>query len=174
MLLKKFIRAKKLNLNHGSWGDDKLRSKDFPLSKKGGKTYPLTRQWRWRITTLEAEGRKFRLMTTYHKVVPEFCAVLAEDLNKDSRIIARLEFHATHDGWHAHPYCGDFDIVLSGITKPLGTRRIPREGAFHRHDEMLRDGKPMSDAHAGAVVSSAFNLGESIDIFSVEYLPWKV
>jgi hypothetical protein len=173
MRLKEFIKGAKDKVSHGGWGDEKLRSKDFPLSKKGGKVYPLTRQWRWRVTTLEVGGRKFRLMASYHKVVPEFSAILAEDLGKDSRVIARFEFHATHDGWHAHPFCDDFDSILSGITKPIGTKRVPRGGSYHRHSEMLLDGKPMNDDCAAAVVESVFNLGEGADLFSVESLPWK-
>lgn len=172
MKLKDLIKGAKQNIRHGQWGDEKLRQKDFPLSKKGGRAYPLTRQWRWRVTTLEYEGRKFRLMASYHKSAPEFCAILAEDLDKDSRIIARLEFHGTHDGWHIHPYCEDFDDVISGITKPMGTRRIPPERAYHRHTEMLVDGRTMSDEHAAAIVSSVFGLDDLTDLFSPDCLPW--
>lgn len=172
MKLKEFIRGEKANVHHGEWGDEKLRQKDFPLSKRGGRVYPLTRQWRWRMTTLAFKDRKFRIMTTYHKAVPEFAAVVAEDLGKDSRVVARLEFHGSHDGWHMHPICTDFDNVVSGITKPHGTVRLPSAKGFHRHVEILRDGKSMSDACAGAIVSSAFNLGDVPDLFFVGDLPW--
>lgn len=35
-------------------------------------------------------------------MVPEFSSVLAEDLGVDCRVLARLEFHQSHAGWHAH------------------------------------------------------------------------
>jgi hypothetical protein len=173
MRLKEFINGAKERISHGSWGEEKLRSKDFPLSKKGGRVYPLTRQWRWRVTTLQVCGRKFRLMASYHKVVPEYSAILAEDLGKDSRVIARVEFHATHDGWHAHPLCDDFDSTLPGTVRPVGTRRVPRANSYHRHTEMLLDGKAMNDDCASTIVASVFNLGEGISLFSREFLPWK-
>ena len=172
MTLKEFITGVKLNVRHTPWSDGKLRANDFPLSRKSGRVYPLTRQWRWRITTLELENRNFRLMATYHKSIPEFMAVLAEDLEKDCRIIARLEFHGTHDGWHVHPFCDDFDNVASGVIKPLGTKRIPQGGRPHRHREMLLDGRAMSDEHAASIVSSVFRLGDMTDLFSPEGLPW--
>jgi hypothetical protein len=172
MNLKEFISGDKLNVHHSPWGDEKLRAKDFPLSKKSGKTYPLTRQWRWRVTTLELENRKFRLMATYHKTVPEFMAVLAEDLETDSRIIARLEFHGTHDGWHIHPVCDDFDNVAPGVIRPSGTKRLPAGGKHHRNREILLGGRAMSDEHAASIVSSVFRLGDITDLFSPEGLPW--
>lgn len=172
MRLSAIIRAEKSNVSHGRWSEDKTRAKDFPLSKKRGKAYPLTRRWRWRASTLDACEKKFRLLTAYHMLVPEFSAVLAEDLSGDSRIVARLEFHGTHGGWHAHAKCGDVLSVPSGIVKPAGIVRLPKGGAFHRHCEMLRSGKAMSDVAAAAIVADFFRIPDEPDLFSVGDLPW--
>ena len=114
-------------------------------------------------------------MATYHKIAPEFAAILAEDLDKDSRVIARVEFHGTHDGWHAHSVCCDFDKVLPGIVIPNETTRIPSAGAYHRHMDMLRDKMPMNDDYADAIVGSLFRIdGKLGKLSSVECLPWKI
>jgi len=173
MLLKQIIGIGKVNVVHGAWSGDKLKSKDFPLSRKRGKAYPLTRQWRWRVSTLQINGRRFRLITSYHLQAPEFAAVLGEEVGEDCRVIARYEFHGSHDGWHVHSYCGDFDKVPTGIVKPVGTIRIPPEGAFHRHCEMLNSGSSMNDHTAAAIAADIFGLGDTIDMFSMEGIPWK-
>ena len=133
MRLVAIIRATKVNVSHGAWSEDKLRPRDFHLSKKPGKVYPLTRRWRWRVSTFEACGRKFRLMPAYHTKVPEFTAVLAEEVGTDCRILARLEFHQTHVGWHAHLICGEIEKAVAGIVKPIGVRRLPRATSPHRN-----------------------------------------
>ena len=167
------IRAAKSNLTHGAWGDDKIRMKDFPLSKKRGRTYPITRRYRWRVSTFETNGRKFRLMTAYHTLVPEFTAVLAEDVGGDSRVLTRLEFHESHDGWHAHTCCAA-DAAVAGIVKPAGERRFPRAHGFCRHGAYLGSGKSMTDEIAAAIASDFFRLPDPQDMFSMEGLPWKI
>jgi hypothetical protein len=174
MRLIEFIRSDKTNLVHGSWGEDKIRTKDFPLSKKRGKVYPLTRRYRWRVSTLEACGRRFRLMAAYHTIVPEFMAALAEDLSTDSRILARLEFHQSHDGWHVHPFCGDSNLAAAGIVKPLGTLRLPKQGTYHRNCKMLAPGQKMTDVAAAAIVADFFRIPDTPDLFSAVSLPWTI
>jgi hypothetical protein len=176
MLLIEFIRSDKSILFLGAWGEDKIRTKDFPLSRGKGKTFPLTRRYRWRVSILQACSRKFRLMVAYHTQLPEFLAVLAEDLSGDSRVLARLEFHQSHDGWHLHPFCDDSDLATAGIVKPLGTIRLPKQGANHRNRTLLGSGDKMNDACADKIVADFFRIPDTDapDLFSVECLPWKI
>lgn len=131
------IQTTKANVSLSIWSDDKMKTKDFPLSKKRGKAYPLTRRWRWQIITFTGQGRNYRLLVAYHTLVPEFIATLAEEIGGDCRILARWEFHATHGGWHVHSVCGDTDSLSVGIVKPSGTKRIPAAKSYHRHKKCL-------------------------------------
>ncbi|MGO9742794.1 MAG: hypothetical protein ACLPN5_15045 [Roseiarcus sp.] len=172
MKLTKIISALKTNVSHGLWSDNKVRTRDFCLSKKPGKAYPLTKMWRWRVTTFDACGRKFRLMPAYHKNIPEFSAILGEDIGADCRILARLEFHQSHAGWHAHVVCGDTDLATPGIVKPSGVRRLPSDGSRHRNISYLTGGAVMNDHIAGLIACDFFRMPAEAPLFSSEGLPW--
>jgi hypothetical protein len=172
MRLATIILAPKTRISHGVWSDQKLRSHDFYLSKKPGKVYPLTRRWRWRVSTFEACGRKFRLMPAYHTQLPEFTAVLAEETGSDCRVLARLEFHQSHVGWHAHLGCGDIDILASGVVKPLGVIRMPGAGAHHRNVNYQRPGVIMNDDIAAAITADFFKVPDPPNLFASGSLPW--
>lgn len=168
------LRAEKTVIVAGSWSSDQIASKDFPLSKKRRQAYPLSRQWRWQVTRFQAEGRAFRLLAAYHKVVPEFSSVLAEDTGNDCRILMVWEYHLTHGGWHAHACCGPMDSVPPGIARPFGIARLPGGRAYHRRTRHLNPGFPMDDATATAIAFSRFNLPQNLDIFVKNAVPWPL
>ena len=108
MNLKEIIAASnKTNISVGPWTDEKPRKKDFPLSRKSGGAFPLTRKWRWATVEFEIGSAKFRLLVAYHIDVPEYMALLGEQISGDSCVLARLEYHANHPhlGWHLHANC---------------------------------------------------------------------
>lgn len=166
------IRAAKANVSLAPWSDDKLKTKDFPLSKKRGKGYPLTRRYRWQTITFAAAGRSYRLLVAYHTLVPEFIAMLAEEVAGDCRILARWEFHGSHVGWHVHSICDDTDKLSVGITKPPGAKRIPTAKSYHRHKKMLNDGRAMDDEIATAIACSLAGIAHQPDMFVIDAMPW--
>ncbi|MER8487165.1 hypothetical protein NKI51_02285 [Mesorhizobium australicum] len=166
------IRHRKANVAFSLWSDEKLKTKDFPLSKKRGKGYPLTRRWRWQIITFTAQGRNYRVLVAYHALVPEFIVTLGEEVGGDCRVLARWEFHANHGGWHVHTVCGDTDSLSVGIVKPAGTRRIPESRSYHRHMKMLKDGHAMSEEVATAIACSLVGMEHQHDIFAKDAMPW--
>ncbi|MBA3449323.1 MAG: hypothetical protein H0T56_17305 [Pseudaminobacter sp.] len=172
MRVASIIRAQKDDLSVGQWSDEKLRAKDFPLLRKKGKAFPLTLRWRWQISTFSVLGRRFRILSSYHTLIPEFMCVLAEDIGSDCRVVARWEFHQSHDGWHVHVICGDIDSVTTGIVKPLGTKRIPADGTYHRHTELLNDGCDMEDKIATAIACDLCGIGQDRDLFVKGAVPW--
>lgn len=166
------VRARKDNVAEGHWSDNALRNRDFPMSLKRKRCYPLSRRYRWSIATFNAQGRRFRLLVAYHTLVPEFVATLAEQLPQDSRILARWEYHGSHRGWHVHTDCGTVDAVRPGLLKGPDTKRMPKRGAFHRHIDLLRPGASMSDSVATAIGLSLCGIPHALDMFAVGALPW--
>jgi hypothetical protein len=166
------IKSEKTNVSFSVWSDDKLRAKDFPLVKKRGRAYPLTRRWRWQIVSFSAQGRNYRVLVAYHTLLPEFISTLGEEVGGDCRVLARWEFHATHGGWHVHSVCGDTDSLSVGIIKPLGMRRIPDGKSYHRHKKMLNDGHVMSDPVATAIACSLVSLAHQPDLFVKDAMLW--
>lgn len=88
MRVAQIIRAAKSDVVFSAWSDDKLKPKDFPLSKKRGKVHPLTRRYRWQVITFKALGRDYRVLVAYHTLVPEFIATVGEEVGGDCRVLA--------------------------------------------------------------------------------------
>lgn len=166
------IQLTKTNVSFSAWNDDKLKSKDFPLSKKKGRAYPLTRSYRWQIISFSAKERNYRVLVAYHTMLPEFITTLGEEVGGDMRVLARWEFHGTHGGWHVHTVCGETDDLAVGIVKQLQTRRIPDATSYHRHMKMLNDGHVMGDAVATAIACSLVEVAQQPDMFVIDAMPW--
>lgn len=164
--LKDIIRADKTDIEFSAWGVGKLKSRDFPMSKKPGQRYPMTARWRWQIISFSACGRKFRLLTSYHTLIPEFAAVLAEDTGRDSRILARWEFHLSHGGWHIHPVCDELDAISPGMVKPAGMMRLPSAASHFRRKLFLNKSFAMDDTVATAIACRRFRISHNEDIFA--------
>lgn len=160
------VKASKSNVNWGDWTDKKPKKADFPMSKKRGNIFPITRKWRWVTIDFDALGRKFVVFVTYHKDVPEFQAVLAERLPQDTRTLSRLEYHGRHPvlGWHVHACCGDVSELELGITKPKGQKRIPSAHNFHRQAEFTSGEDSMSDTLAFKIAAKRYGLPYNKDL----------
>lgn len=92
----------------------------FPLSKSA--SYRLTGAWQWRVVQLSAAGKKFRLLVAFDNAKRQYQAWLGVEYGPDQALIARIEFHATHHGWHCHWKCGELDDVARGVVKDRGAR----------------------------------------------------
>lgn len=166
------IRAQKTQVVTSAWTDEKLRAKDFPLLKKKGGSYPLSRRWRWQTTRFRINQKQFLLLASYHSLIPEFVSVLAEEIDKNCRVLARWEFHQSHPGWHVHTVCGDIDNVSTGIVKPIGVERVPHSASHHRHKNLLNEGYVMEDKVATAIALDLCGLPQNLDFFVKSAVPW--
>jgi hypothetical protein len=108
----------------------------FPLHRQ--RAFVLGTQWSWRVDLLCPEGdsgTELRLLTAFEPSKQNFIAWLSYKRGDSYVVLARLEFHGSEPGIHAHAVCDtDLQDVQAGVTKPLGTRRAPRYGRPHRRD----------------------------------------
>jgi hypothetical protein len=135
MRLKRIILAKKHITDGGEWKRrQKMPRTHFPLLKS--KSYQIPAKWdAWRVVRFEALGRSFRLLIAFDVGYEEYRAWLALDRGEDMVLLARLEFHGSHPGWHCHANCDDPHVRISGVVKGFGDRRYPKARRFHRHQQ---------------------------------------
>jgi hypothetical protein len=172
MRVKSFIRSQKSNVKSSAWSQEKLKSKDFSVSNHRGGVYPLTRLWRWKVTSLEVVDRKFKLLTAYHTKVPEFQAVVAENLGDISRVFASLEFHQSHPGWHLHSTCDVIELVSVGLSRPREFVRLPSAQKPHRCVKITNGSLSMNDDLADSIVADFFNVSVENSLFGSIGMPW--
>jgi hypothetical protein len=120
----------------------------FPLTKN----YPLQlgRNWHWRVDIAQAAGvLACSILTAYQPDLQEYRAWLAIPQDSVLTILAQLEFHGTHPGWHCHIACCDVADVEAGQTHPRSAVRFPGGNNKHR-----RLGFDVTDSSA---LAKAFN-----------------
>lgn len=115
MRLKRLIKAKKNVTDQGSWKNSKMPRSAFPLSKQPG--FQVRAAFRWRVVKFECGSQSFRLLMFYRLDINKFSAMLGRDDEGDMCVLARYEFHATHEGWHVHADCAEQQ--MSGRTGNL-------------------------------------------------------
>ncbi|WP_147276074.1 hypothetical protein [Pelagibacterium lacus] len=172
MRLQQVKISPKTAIKIGAWSDEKLKAKDFPLSRKSGGRYPLTRRYRWQVITFECHSRSFRVLCAYHQQIPEFFAVLAEQSDGDCKVILRVEWHQSHPGWHIHSVCGHFEDTVSGISSPKQMKRIPDSKSGHRRKTFLNTGHVMGDNVATALACEALGIQYDKELYVYGALSW--
>ena len=129
------IRTEKVIADSGAWKQGKMPASAFPLSKSA--SYRLTGQWHWRVVRLSAAGRTFRLLVAFDGAKRQYQAWLGVEFGHDQALIARIEFHASHHGWHCHWKRGDLDSVSRGVVKDQSSkerlRLCPKPKAFDQN-----------------------------------------
>jgi hypothetical protein len=151
MLLRHIILAKKVISAPGQWQSGKMPRTAFPLSKSKAKAYRLGNR-RWRALSFTADGNLFRLLVSYSYDLGQFQAMLGMDDGGDTKLLARLERHPTHAGWHMHVTC-DSDDAPPGIKAGPWVRCL--------HGKLQRKYKrdvPQTDAAAFQMAVSVFRL----------------
>ena len=109
-------RAAKSKVSWGTWGKGSMTRTAFPLSKAKRRFYRLGSAYSWRVITFEAEGYEYRLLVTYRTDKEQFSAMLGvSNAESDTKIVARLEFHGTHGGWHMHYASEAMATVPGGV-----------------------------------------------------------
>lgn len=145
------IRVAKRIVTAGQWKDGRMPSTAFPLRR--GKGYRLAGTWRWVVHTLEADGRTYRLLIGYDRAKEQYQSWLGLDCGHDSALLARLEFHDSHGGWHCHWKIGDEDSVVRGIV---------RAGSHDRYRHCKGGKRQFNDQDATALAFKVFNVGAHV------------
>lgn len=115
-------RAAKVAVTSDGWKTGKMPKSAFSLSKNN--SFRLGAGWDWCIHHVAHSSNNLRLLIAFHAGKNEYLAWLAIDTGKDLGLIARLEYHATHDGWHVHLKPSDLNDLAYGVVKQSGERRI--------------------------------------------------
>ena len=167
MHLKEIIAALKDDVTFGAWTDEKPKPSIYPMPRRRGGCFPLTRMWRWCPVKFKALDRNFVLMVAYHKDVPTYRATLAEHLGSDTRTLARYEYHGADPvpGWHMHVVCGDMSALETGTTKPRNQFRTPSAHKPHRRANYCRGEGQMTDDEAMEIALRRFRIPFQSDFF---------
>lgn len=156
MDVRDIIRAAKRIKNDGRWAAGTMPRMAFPLSKSGSKSYKLANR-RWRIVIFEACGLSCRLLINYHPLLSQYQAMLGVDVDGDMKVLATLEHHPTHNGWHAHVCCDPIEDA------PVGIKRGPWVKLMHARGVKHRALTPRSDEAAFNRAVSFFHLDRRDD-----------
>jgi hypothetical protein len=102
----------------------------FPLAS--GKGLRLGATWIWRVDVLAADKVECRLLTAFELSKEAFMACLTYKRGNAYVVVARLEYHGNEPGLHCHASCEQLHDHAAGVVKPLGVKRLPRYGVYHR------------------------------------------
>jgi len=105
-----------------AWQTGKMPKSAFPLSKNN--SFRLGRGWEWCVHVLEARSVEYRLLVAFHPGKSEYLAWLTVVTGNDQGVLARLEFHRSHLGWHVHLKRNSVSDVPLGVVKQSGERLI--------------------------------------------------
>jgi hypothetical protein len=150
--LRTIILSEKEILSPGSWAQGKMPRSVFPLSRSGAKAYQLGNR-RWRLVTFDANSSSFRLLINYSAPLGQYQAMLGMIDGGGTKVVAQLEKHPTHKGWHIHAACGVLHGVPAGIVRGPWLRHLNRA---RRADQA--DPATMNDEMAFAVARRFFRL----------------
>jgi hypothetical protein len=115
----------------GEWkSGHKMPKTAFPLS--ASRSFQLGPKWSWRVDVLDYKGLECRLLTAFEPSKQTAVAGLSCRRGTAYGVVARLEFHGDHPGWHCHSHCGVVADLSAGYVKSLGSVRLPKARAFHR------------------------------------------
>lgn len=111
------IRAEKTVVDGGKWTHGKrMPVAAFPLLKTS-RGYRVGTQWDWCVYALETGADRYRLLIAFEQGKEQYQAWLGVEDGEDQALLARLEFHPTHRGWHCHVKPGDLGDVSRGVVK---------------------------------------------------------
>ena len=109
------LRAEKVLVETGAWGNGNIPSEEFPLSHV--KKHRLAKAWHWCVHKLSDDGQRYRLLVAFEPGKQQYWAWLAASFGNDQALIARVEYHHSHDGWHCHWKTGPLADVPRGNVK---------------------------------------------------------
>ena len=124
--------ADKVVSDWGKWQRGGMPPSAFPLSRRRGRAYRVGSSYKWRVILFSALGEACRLLIVYNADKEQYRATLAVEKERDMVVVASLEFHGTHPGWHLHGACGDISLHPLGSMRGPLQRRFPQPRTTHR------------------------------------------
>lgn len=110
------IRSEKQLTKIGEWQSGKRMPRTaFPLSRSH--SYALGSSFDWCVCEAACAQHQYRILIAFDAVKAQYRGWLGVVCGHDQALIARLEFHPTHHGWHVHVKKGSLDKVARGIVK---------------------------------------------------------
>lgn len=138
----------------GAWHSGNITKAEFPLSHVG--KLKLSKAWSWCVHVVADGAQEYRLLVAFEPGKNQYWAWLAMVFGSDQAVIGRVEFHASHDGWHCHWKTGEAVEVPRGAVKAPGLKER-RRGC---------DGSPKS-------VSKVDAFGLAYKLFNVSVPPME-
>jgi hypothetical protein len=115
------IREPKTLTSVGKWQSGKRMPRTaFPLSKSH--SYPHGSSFDWCVCEAAAGSNAYRLLVAFDPAKEQYRAWLGLISGSDQALLARLEFHPSHKGWHCHLKRGPLDRVARGVVKETRDR----------------------------------------------------
>ena len=118
------IRTKKVFVEATPWHNGNVSASAFPLSHKG--KIKLGKAWQWCVHTVADDAQSYRILVAFDAGKNQYWAWLGAIFGADQAVIARVELHSSHDGWHCHWKTGPLIDVPRGAVKAGGSREKRR------------------------------------------------
>ena len=150
-----FLSGTRENIERFKWVDGKMNktgASALVLSK--GRPIRLGPGWRWTHIRLNVNNVQHRIWICYHPKKENYLSVACQVLpNDDLFVLAALESHGTHPGWHVHGCCTEVDAGSHGRLRYPNMVRIPSPNARHR-----QQGFPANDEEAMDIAARHFRI----------------
>lgn len=149
------IRTKKVFVEATPWHSGNVSAAAFPLSHKG--KIKLGKAWQWCVHTVADDARSYRILVAFDAGKNQYWAWLGAIFGTDQAVIARVELHSSHDGWHCHWKTGPLVDVPRGAVKAGGLRE--------KRKTCQSEAIPLSKTNVCGVAYRLFNVsGHSGDL----------
>lgn len=139
MRVRHLIREAKEQRTDTGWKSEDLPPKHAPLFPR---TTPIRAGWRWRSASATGASGTYVLLAKCNPRRDNWQAILMTLVEEGAAsAVARLEYHGSHPGLHAHGHCG-----RSGIESgPAGLDDLIRfpsaaPGSYHRRNNAWTEG----------------------------------
>lgn len=110
------VREPKVLIKLGAWNiGKKMPASAFPLSRSH--SYQVGTSWHWCVADAGAKGRAFKILIAFNAGKSDYRAWLSLQYGNDYALLARLEHHRSHKGWHIHCKRGPCDGLVRGVVK---------------------------------------------------------
>jgi hypothetical protein len=127
--------ADKVVSDWGKWQTGGMPPSAFPLSKRRSRAYKIGSSYKWRVIHFSCLEQLCRLLIVFNDQKEQYRATLAVERERDMIVVASLEFHGTHPGWHLHGACGDVDALPLGSLRGPLQKRFPNARMAHRRSD---------------------------------------
>lgn len=110
------LRQPKTLAGNVAWHEGKkMPDSAFPLSRSH--SYAVGRTWDWCVCDASDADTEYKILIAFDPGREQYRAWLGLVSGHDLAILARLEYHPTHRGWHCHVKRGECSDVARGVVK---------------------------------------------------------